>query len=404
MYIENLLIVGLDTVALARSAYRAGYNVYAVDYFGDQDLRMVCTSCESIISQQVGRSCGHLEDHFSPKKFLDTVKKISETCRIDGILLASGLEDSQEALLELNKIAPIIGNSIQSIKKVRDKTDFFYQIQKLGINCPKTLLARTIEEVREATSTIGYPILLKPLYSLGGSGITFAENETQLTKILGKDTINSKGLLIQEYIPGKHVSTSFISTRNRAVVLSLNEQLLGVKEVGQKNPFGYCGNIVPAEINTEAANKCKFIAEKISAHFNLLGSNGLDIILNENNDPYVIEVNPRFQGTFECVEKYLGINLVRTHLNACLKGVAPILNVASSDNVFVRLIVFAPYRAYAPDLSKQEGVRDIPVPGVIIEEGEPVCSIIMAEQTCGAALERAVTLASRISKSMFPAS
>jgi len=229
--LEDILIVGLDSVALARSAHRAGYNVHAVDYFGDQDLRKICDSCESIISQQVGRSCGRLEENFSPKKFVDSARRISETHNIDGILLASGLEDSQETLLELNEIAPIIGNDLKSIEKVRNKTDFHSQVQTLGINSPKTLLARTIEEVKQAASEIDYPILLKPLHSFGGSGIALAKNKTQLVKILRRTVFDTQGMLIQESISGKQMSMSIVSTRDTVTLLSLNEQLLGVKEI-----------------------------------------------------------------------------------------------------------------------------------------------------------------------------
>lgn len=404
MDLENILIVGLDSVTLARSAKRAGYNVYAVDYFGDQDLREICDSCVSITTQQAGKSCGHLEINFSPKAFLDPVRRISEKHNIDGILLASGLEDSQETLLELNNVAPIIGNELQAIRKVRNKINFFNQIQKLAINHPRTMLAKTNEEVRKAASEIGYPILLKPLHSLGGSGITLVESKTHLANILRKTTMNSQGVLIQEYIFGKYLSISFVSTREASTILSLNEQLLGIKDVGQMEPFGYCGNIVPVKNDAKIVADCELIVEKIASHFNLLGSNGIDMVLTENEDLFVIEVNPRFQGTLECVEKYLGINLVKAHLDACLKDTVPPSNVTQSSKVYVRLIVFAPRRVYAPDLGGMEEVRDIPEPGAIIEEGEPVCSIIVTEKNHRSALERAMMLARRINRSMFPAS
>ncbi len=402
--LKNILVVGLDSVALTRSAKRAGYNVFAVDYFGDRDLREICDSCVSITKQRVGKSCGRLEINFSPKAFLDPVKRISRNHPIDGILLSSGLEDSQEILLELDNVAPIIGNELQAIGKVRNKIDFFCQIQKLGINHPRTVLAKTNEEVRKAVSEIGYPILLKPLHSLGGSGITLARNKTHLATILQKTRIPSQGIIIQEHIIGKHLSTSFISTKGVSTVLSLNEQLLGLKEVGQREPFGYCGNIVPAKDDAKIIVDCKFVVEKIASHFNLLGSNGIDFVLTKNGDLFVIEVNPRFQGTLECVENYLGINLVKTHLDACLKSTGPPSNIVKSSKVYVRLIVFAPSRLIASNLSEMEEVRDIPEPGVIVEEGEPVCSIIAAEKNRKSALIKALTLATRINKSLIPVS
>jgi predicted ATP-grasp superfamily ATP-dependent carboligase len=79
--------------------------------------------------------------------------------------------------------------------------------------------------------------------------------------------------------------------------------LLGLPFVFQQEPFGYCGNIVPLHIAHSTLKKCKAIAEKIALHFGLKGSNGIDIIISNDGTPYVIEVNPRFQGSSECIEK-----------------------------------------------------------------------------------------------------
>jgi predicted ATP-grasp superfamily ATP-dependent carboligase len=90
--------------------------------------------------------------------------------------------------------------------------------------------------------------------------------------------------------------------------------------------------------------------------------------------PYVVEVNPRFQGTLECVERVLGINLAKAHVKACIQGGLPAISEKTS--LFCgRFIVFAPQRLVAPELDTFEGVRDIPLARVIIEEGEPLCSL-----------------------------
>ena len=370
--------------------------MFAVDFFGDQDLQKTCESTLSIVTQKAGESCGRLETDFSPDKFLVLAREILSRHRVDGIFLASGLEDSQKTLLELDELAPIIGNHPRTIRSVRGKVEFFNQIRKLGINHPDTTLVETAERAKQAAKDIGYPVLVKPLRNLGGSGIRLAESKTQLDEILQRIAPFPPRILIQEYIIGKNMSVSFVSTGKTSLILTLNEQLLGMQEVGQKEPFGYCGNTVPASIDEAVTKKCANLVQKISMHFNLLGSNGIDLVVPEFGSPYVVEVNPRFQGTLECVEKFLGMNLVKAHLDASIKGILPSWKNASSSKVCIRLILYARHRSLVPDLSGFSGVRDMPLPGAIVEEGEPLCSIVTTEMTRESAMEKSRRLARRI--------
>jgi predicted ATP-grasp superfamily ATP-dependent carboligase len=164
--------------------------------------------------------------------------------------------------------------------------------------------------------------------------------------------------------------------------------------VFQHEPFGYCGNIVPLKVDGSIFEKCKAIAEKIASHFSLIGSNGIDIVISSNGVPYVIEVNPRFQGTLGCVEKVLGINLVESHMRACLYGELP--TVRSPSKFCTRLILYAPKRVFAPDLAALQDAVDIPLPNSIIEEGEPLCSILAGGKSRNSSFRKAESLARRI--------
>ena len=77
--IQSVLVVGLDAAALAISANRAGYNVFAADYFGDQDLKRACRKSLSIITQKPGKSCGRLEKNFCQYTLLALAKKLLAT-------------------------------------------------------------------------------------------------------------------------------------------------------------------------------------------------------------------------------------------------------------------------------------------------------------------------------------
>jgi predicted ATP-grasp superfamily ATP-dependent carboligase len=374
LVLEKFLIIGIDIVALASSAKRAGYGVYSVDHFGDIDLRNVSDDCFSIIEQKRGNSCGRFKMDFDEKFLLKGAQKLSRKHRIDSILFSTGLEDSPEILYELSKIAPILGNTCESIEKVRDKEKLFLELKKLGVASPETIVVDNISTAVLSSKDIGYPILIKPVKSFGGSDIKKIANSKELVKILKNFFLFHRRIIIQKYIPGTAASISLISCCKGSVILTVNKQLIGLSVLGQKEPFGYCGNIVPLNLQSKLLSKCKEFTEIISKHFKLIGSNGIDFVISPKGIPYVVEINPRFQGTLECVEKVLGINMVRSHIEACLKGILP--KVPRSRSYCVRLILSCPDRSIVPDLSRFSEVRDIPFPGVIVEKGEPLCSVL----------------------------
>jgi hypothetical protein len=177
--------------------------------------------------------------------------------------------------------------------------------------------------------------------------------------------------------------------------LTINEQLLGLHFLFQQEPFGYCGNIVPLYVADSIFKRCKHITEKIASHFGLQGSNGIDLVISKEGTPYVVEVNPRLQGTLECVERVIGINLVKSHVNACLHGSLPTIKERTST-FCTRLILYSPKRIIAPDLVAFREVRDVPLPECIIEKGEPICSIITEGKNRNFSFQKARKLAKSI--------
>ena len=308
--LENLLLVGLDLVAMAKSAKAAGFRVYAADYFGDYDLVKICDGCRAIIKQEAGKSCGKIENRFKPKNFVNLVKAFLKEVPLDALLLSSGLDDSFEVLEELNELVPILGNKPEVFRKVRGKPEFFKELKRLNLLYPETIIVGSLEDAKRASKDIGYPVVVKPSRGFAGVGIRKALNPKELKESFEVASSIDRKVLIQEYIAGVNASISFISSANQVEVLTINEQLLGLKELGQQEPFGFCGNIVSLDVSSKTFQECHEAAEKIASHFGLLGSNGIDFILSNGGKPYVVEVNPRFQATFECIERALNLNII----------------------------------------------------------------------------------------------
>lgn len=399
----SLLLVGIDLVGLTISAKRAGYRVLAADYFGDYDLQSICDSYRSVIKQCSVLSSGRIGDGYDASDFVQLAESMAEEEQIYGILLSSGLDDEIDVLRELDGIAPILGNSPEVISVVRNRAGFFKELDRLNVPHPHTEFVLDLDEAKGRAGDIGYPVVLKPTEGFAGSGVRLVDDahslEEEFTRLA---TWSRKGVLVQEHVEGVHASLSIISTSKDARVLSVNEQLLGLKELHQTEPFGYCGNIVPLDVSSSVQTCCEELSSRISREFHLTGSNGVDVVISEDGIPYVIEVNPRFQGTLECVEQTLGVNLVQLHLQACLKGALP-RDIGEPEEYWSRLILHAPLEAAAPDLTVWNGVRDIPIPGSLVGEGEPLCSVFSRgesrEASLGRAEEKATSIYASISRS-----
>jgi predicted ATP-grasp superfamily ATP-dependent carboligase len=385
--IKNLLVVGADTVFVAASAKKAGYNVYVADYFGDIDLPRFCSDFMALIKQEKGKSSGRMQLNFKPEAFLEMVKTLNKRHKIDAVLLSSGLEDYFDVLCELNRLIPILGNSPEVIRNVREKPRFFEELELLSIPHPETERVGDVSEAKASAAKIGYPVVIKPTAGFGGASARLAANDKEIEKAFYEVSQESEEVLVQKFVEGVHASISILVGDKDVRVVSINEQLLGLHSVFQKEPFGYCGNIVPLRLADSIFEKCKSITEKIALHFDLKGSNGIDIVISKEGTPYVVEVNPRFQGTLGCIEKVFGINLVEAHVKACLNNIIPTIRKAS--RFCTRLILYAPKRVFAPDLTIFPNVWDIPLPNSIIEEGEPLCSVLTEAESRDASFRKA---------------
>jgi len=399
--IQRLLIVGADSASVAASAGRAGHKVYAADYFGDLDLKRACSAFESIIHQKPGKSSGKMESKFKSEAFLKMARRLIRRFTIDAIVLSSGLDDDFDVLRELDALAPILGNSPRTIKKVRHTLGFFEELENLGVAHPETAVAENLDEAKTQADEIGYPLVIKRVAGFGGVGVRIARDSRSLQRNFSEVSAFGRRVVVQRLIGGVHASISFLSTAKHSTVLTVNEQLLGLPFLFQPQPFGYCGNIVPLRVMDSLLEKCRQIVQTVASHFELRGSNGIDVVISEDGVPYVIEANPRFQGTLECVERTLRINVVESHINACLKGSLP--TVKRQPATFsTRLVLYAPKKAVAPDLTAVREARDIPLPASVIEKGEPVCSIVTDGKRRGSSFNSAKKFARSVYSMLTP--
>jgi uncharacterized protein len=356
----ELLIVGIHTRPAVFSAKRLGYRVFSVDYFGDIDLKEKADASLSIVNQRPYRSNGRISDNYSDEKLIALAKRFDA----DKTILTSTLTSP----LDIKK--KVIGTSQKRMKKIKDKEYQLKKVERLGIKIPKSEFVDSEKEAIEAAKNIGLPCILKPVRGGGGKDVLYVKNFDEIRRI-HEIQINER-YVVQEFVKGRSVSASTLSTKNESKGISTSTQILGSRLLNQKG-FIYCGSIVPWKNDDVLLS----LAGEISKEFGVLGWNGIDFVAGgsgaDSDDDYTfIELNPRFQGTFDCIEKVYGINLIDAHTKAC-EG--ELMEWRNPVGAAVRMTLYAKERLEITKDLRKIG-RDVPIRHSIIEKGEPITTVI----------------------------
>ncbi len=361
---EKLLLIGIDTRSMLNSALKLDYTVYSTSYFSTSDTPSIKNQ-KIILNESYGESCGVFEDEFNAQTILDISREFID--EVDYIIPISGISPSDFSKKDQKKI---LGNV--DVRKIENKYNFYEEIKNEFLT-PKTFRLSDIDEAYEIQkSHPNNKFILKPVQGSGGYDVNLLDNNNHIE-------FNEDEFIMQEFVSGVNVSSSVLSTGHDAKTI-ISSRLLTENDFEKNNSFRYIGNIVPLTQESimsdvgniyEILDELKITSESLAKKFRLLGSNGVDYILNENG-LYVIEINPRIQGTFECVEQSLGINMLEAHINAC-KG--KIIEVAEPHYYSYKKIVYSPNRNKYEKIDL-DNIYDLPHIGSITEKSEPLLTII----------------------------
>lgn len=400
---KKLLILGINTRPFVNSALQLNYETYSSSYYKTLDFKNPHKE-RHVLKQAPNKSCGFFEKNYSPRKLLDLCEDWINN--VNHIILSTGISPNDfniSSQLKKNK-KKIIGN--KDIENIENKYKFYKKIRNKFL-VPLTFKIKDISEALEINTQ--YPnkeFIIKPLKGSGGYDVELLESlkdskfETKFSKV-------KNSYIVQEFQKGKNISSSLLSTKKEAknIIISENfhNSLFNMnnnnnkKKKNDKNnknkiknenklqnkdyDFRYGGNIVPINKSKypHILEKIGDISEKIITNFKLIGSNGVDFIIKDE-EIYILEINPRFQGTYECVENVLGINLLNAHIKAC-------------ENELIEMPLFSSYSMkkiiYSQEKIKFENnkhlnnkhIFDLPYNNTIIEKKEPLLTIITHENS-----------------------
>lgn len=362
---EKLLLIGINTRSMLNSALKLDYEIFSTSYFSTSDTPTIKNQ-KIILEEKDNESSGVFEDNFDNENILDISREYID--EVDYIIPISGISPNDFTKKDRKKI---LGN--KNTSNIEDKFKFYKKI-KDEFKVPETFLIKDVDEaieISENKSDVKY--IVKPLKGSGGYNINLLNNDSYI------QLNDNEKFILQEYVEGINLSSSVLGSNDVKKTI-MNSRLLTEHDFKNNNSYIYIGNILPLtnesiltnvkdidKINTEMIETSQNLAYK----FNLIGSNGVDYILNENG-LYVIEVNPRIQGTFECVEKSLGINMLDAHIKSCQDE---IVKIPKAKYYSYKKIIYSPCRNKYSKIDL-DNIYDLPHIGTITEKSEPLLTII----------------------------
>ena len=247
--------------------------------------------------------------YFEPVTFED-VLNIVEFEKPDGVLVQFG---GQTPLKIANALAdagvPIIGTSPKNIDLAEDREKFGKILDKLQVVCPKYGTGRTLDEVVEVAEKIGYPVLARPSYVLGGRAMEIVYFKEQLIDYISRNADVTEGhpILIDEFL--EDAFEFDVDALCDGVNVHIGAVMQHIEEAGIHSGDSACV-LPPYRITTEAMDEIIRITKALALELNVIGLINLQFAYKDG-EVYVLEVNPRASRTIPFVSKATNTPLAR---------------------------------------------------------------------------------------------
>ncbi len=213
----------------------------------------------------------------------------------------------------------IVGSSYEAIDLAEDRRRFEDFLSKLGVPQPPGAGIRTVEEALATAQEIGYPVLVRPSYVLGGRAMEIVQNATELLRYLAPAMELSEGkpVLIDKYLEGKEVEVDAICDGEEVLIPGIMEHIERAGVHSGDSMAVYPGlNLTPGEVDTIVE-----YTTRIGVAMQTRGLMNVQYVIMNNDGEsrvYVLEVNPRASRTVPFLSKVTGVPMVRLAVNCSL--------------------------------------------------------------------------------------
>lgn len=240
----------------------------------------------------------------------------------------------------------ILGTTLENINRAEDRHEFEEMLDKLDIPQPEGETAVTVDEALVIANKIGYPVLVRPSYVLGGRAMEIVHNDDELRIYMAtavKEISHDAPILVDKYVLGKELEIDAIADGENVYIPGVMEH---IERAGIHS--GDSISVYPTQIvSQEAKNTIIDYATRIGKGFHFVGLYNIQFIVDKSNKVYVLEVNPRSSRTVPFLSKITGVPMSHIATKAVLgesiidQGYTPGYKKEKENQVFVKAPVFS---------------------------------------------------------------
>ena len=239
----------------------------------------------------------------------EDVESIVDIEKPDGAVVQFGGQTAiklTEALMKMG--VPILGTSAENVDKAEDRELFDEILEECEIPRPTGGTVFTAEEAKEVANRLGYPVLVRPSYVLGGQGMQIAINDNDIDEFIGiiNRIAQDHPILVDKYLQGKEIEVDSVCDGEDILIPGIMEH---IERAGIHS--GDSISVYPAQSLTQKAkDKIAEYTRRLAKSLHVIGLINIQFIVCGEDDVYVIEVNPRSSRTVPYFSKVTGIPIV----------------------------------------------------------------------------------------------
>lgn len=314
--IKNILIIGSGPIIIGQAA--------EFDYSGTQACLSLKEEGYKVILINPNPATIMTDKQIADEVYMEPLEsefitKIIQREKIDAILPTLGGQVALNAVVKLydedvieKYNVEILGTSIEAIKIAEDRERFRDLMDKLNLPTPPNTIVNKVDEALAFGEKIGYPIIVRPAYTMGGSGGGIATNAAEMTTIVSnglQQSLNTQCLLEKSIAGYKEIEYEVMQDQNKTSIVVCNMENI--------NPVGvHTGDsivVAPSlTLNNYQYQLLRDVSLKILKELNIQGGCNVQLAMNpSDNSFYIIEINPRVSRSSALASKATGYPIAK---------------------------------------------------------------------------------------------
>ena len=309
---KKLLILGSSALKIGEAG--------EFDYSGSQAIKALKEEKITTILINPNIATIQTSDYLADKVYLlpvtpEFVEKVIIKERPDGILLSFGGQTALNCGLDLDKSGvlkkynvKVLGTPIEAINNTEDRKKFTAKLSEIKVKFPQSNAVKSVEEAVKFAENIGFPVIIRIAFALGGLGSGICRNKSDVKKLAAKALKYSSQILVEEYLEGwKEIEYE--------VVRDCYDNCITVCNMENFDPMGiHTGEsivVAPSQtLSNSEYHKLREVAIKTIRHLGIVGECNIQYAFDPNSEDYrVIEVNARLSRSSALASKATGYPL-----------------------------------------------------------------------------------------------